>query len=48
MASVHEAMTDLYEIGGIDAPTMARFDDLCLTDAASLGEQIDIDQEPTP
>jgi DNA-binding transcriptional regulator YiaG len=39
MASIHEAMSDLYEIGGIDPPTMARFDAMCLTDAASPVEQ---------
>lgn len=39
MAFIHETMSDLYELGGIDPPTMARFDAMCLMDAASPVEQ---------
>jgi putative transcriptional regulator len=31
MASVHEAASDLYTVGGIDRKTMREFDVLCLT-----------------
>jgi putative transcriptional regulator len=31
MASIHEAPSDLYTVGGIDRKTMRRFDVLCLT-----------------
>jgi len=31
MASIHEAASDLYTVGGIDRKTMRRFDVLCLT-----------------
>jgi putative transcriptional regulator len=33
MASIHEAMTDLYEIGGISKATMRNFDRRCLKPA---------------
>jgi putative transcriptional regulator len=35
-ASVHEAMSDLHEIGLIDKKTMRRFDASCLTEVAKL------------
>lgn len=35
-ASVHEAMSDLYEIGLIDKKTMRRFDSSCLTEVDNL------------
>lgn len=51
MASVHEAMSDLYDIDMIDAQTMARFDAMCLTAPAShveqLAEKSATDQAPT-
>lgn len=31
MASIHETMESLYEIGTIDKKTMRRFDEACLT-----------------
>jgi len=31
MASIHEAMDDLYRVGGVDKQTMREFDALCLT-----------------
>ena len=30
MASVHEAISDLYGIGGVDKATMRHFDAICL------------------
>ena len=31
MASIHEGVEDLYQVGGIDKKTMREFDALCLT-----------------
>ena len=31
MASIHEGVSDLYLVGGIDKKTMREFDALCLT-----------------
>jgi putative transcriptional regulator len=36
MASVHETMEALYDIGAIDKQTMRRFDDACLTPVSPL------------
>jgi len=33
LASVHEAISDLHEIGGVDKRTLRKFDKLCLTEA---------------
>ncbi len=30
-AAVHESVTDLYNVGGVDRKTMRKFDALCLT-----------------
>jgi putative transcriptional regulator len=46
MASIHEAMSDMYEIGLIDAQTMTNFDDMCLTDVALLVEEAGTEQAP--
>ena len=34
--SVHRAMADLHEIGGVDKTTMREFDRMCLTKAVAL------------
>jgi putative transcriptional regulator len=31
MASIHEGVTDLFRVGGVDKKTMRQFDALCLT-----------------
>jgi putative transcriptional regulator len=31
MASIHEGVSDLYRVGGVDKKTMREFDALCLT-----------------
>ena len=31
MAALHESVTDLYKVGGVDKKTMRKFDVLCLT-----------------
>ena len=31
MAAIHETVTDLHEVGGVDQKTMRKFDALCLT-----------------
>lgn len=31
MAAIHESVTDLYKVGGVDKKTMRKFDVLCLT-----------------
>jgi putative transcriptional regulator len=31
MASIHEGVSDLYHVGGVDKQTMREFDALCLT-----------------
>ena len=31
MAAVHESISDLYKVGGVDKKTMRKFDVLCLT-----------------
>jgi putative transcriptional regulator len=31
MASIHEGISDLYRVGGVDRKTMREFDALCLT-----------------
>lgn len=36
MASIHETMEALHEIGNIDKQTMRRFDEACLTEVHSL------------
>lgn len=36
MASIHETMEALHEIGSIDKKTMRRFDEACLTEVHSL------------
>lgn len=36
LASVHETISDLYEIGGVDKRTMRKFDKLCLTEVTPL------------
>lgn len=36
MASVHEAATDLYKVGGVDKKTMREFDALCLTSVVEM------------
>jgi putative transcriptional regulator len=30
-ASIHEAVSDLYKVGGIDEKTMRKFDALCIS-----------------
>jgi putative transcriptional regulator len=36
LASIHETMEALHEIGSIDQQTMREFDDACLTQARSV------------
>ncbi|KAF0250080.1 MAG: putative transcriptional regulator [bacterium] len=39
MASIHEMMEDMYNIGNIDKKTMKEFNELCLTPVHSLTAQ---------
>ena len=38
-ASIHETVSDLYEIGLVDKKTMRRFDESCLTSVADLSAE---------
>lgn len=39
LASVHETMEAMHEVGGIDKTTMRRFDALCLTAIEPIGPE---------
>ncbi|KAA6184144.1 DNA-binding transcriptional regulator [Thiohalocapsa marina] len=39
MASIHETMEALHEVGAIDKQTMRQFDDACLTPVESLSPE---------
>lgn len=39
LAAVHESMADLFEVGGIDAKTMRKFDKACLTPIMAMSPQ---------
>jgi putative transcriptional regulator len=39
MASIHEGVSDLYRVGGVDRKTMREFDALCLTPILEMTPQ---------